>query len=371
MLNIKAYDGFDKNRYKQVYESQINFICGNDKNLKNRLKKEFENKIEIISISKEENDIVSYNQPSLILTYYDFDKIKKNKCYLKKNRIYIIDYENNEDFVSFNMFHETLHAICSVIPFLIKNNVTYEEKDNIINFNFLGSIGTIKNEINYKTGLIMQETLTDLLSFVSYSNNTNFINRINPNTILKDNIDVMNIIPSHYLLFSPFVRLAVAAFSNNPYVDYNEILENNDSVVFNKCKMNNGEILYSNDLLYGYVSNILHTKKVFDDIEGNDSFECMLGNLDEAYFKIYLDLVENEDFNDKMNFDNDNINNYLTLLTNFVFNKERVYLEKGLFNKKEAKDYLKNYIYLLNDICKTYNFNSISKNILCYRYKLS
>lgn len=334
-----------------ILDSIISLISGDNKIDQKRIEKLFEKKCDRIEIFDEPKETVGELVAGITHHHTDIKKLVNFKRdYTNSSYTYIYKNDCNSkrdlEIHYHTIAHEIVHHMTTIVPILYKKVFLIEVKKQSMYYCDSGTVAKRDfNTFRDKThiyGNMYNEVLTDLIAYIAVTYNSNLIDsdKINANDVLSKNDMIDNI--SSYQYCAPFVRLALAAFSNDPNEDFDELIKTNKSIFLNKKKINHFKSLYSNDLLFGFMYYPLHIKHKFDEIQGTDSYDKFMDLTDSIFSNIikYYQLPKKESLE------------YLKILTEFVNNKTKLYIKNGYFTKKEAELYNKKYLLLSDSFLK-------------------
>lgn len=139
-------------------------------------------------------------------------------------------------------------------------------------------------------------------------------------------------------------RLALAAFNNDPNVDYDKMISEGQNLFFSRIKGRNGEVMMKNDLLYGYMADPLHTKREFEKIAGPGSYDKFMYALDEVFNNtLTTGRIESK-----------KIKQYMKVLPSFLNLKLKRYKELGIYNDEDIVKLTSNFNKIWNEMKKEY-----------------
>lgn len=336
MSGIKLLDKF---KYKKIindsYDQVLSLIWGG-KNINVML--DFLTALRLVNLKSIE--IIPYDQSingpnpecdGLAIAYSkkDYKILIKGVKSLDKNSIKKISIE---------MFHEFFH-ICQ---FALANNTikcTELTDESGVSQNLHYNIYQIPNDgtTPYCTGITLSEIFTELIVTFSVENYSKE-NSFSFNYFLKNNYNLEN---STYDYLLTLIKLMLSAMSNDPYINYDETIKRGEGIFDQQTQMNNGTILYSNDLMYGMLFNCLHVKVTYDKIMGKGEYEKLTSKVEQVLSVIM----------EKRYIDPWIIKSIILDLQKFLNLKCKFYMFKGYMNYEQAKDIIINF-YKMLDIAK-------------------
>lgn len=351
-----------KTIYNEALECNLKLICLGNKKLEDKLRKSIKEKEGEIILYDKENNVVTQKRPGLTNLLINKEKLLKNEeNYIESFNVYLYD-PKNYDINSIkrklhNSSHESFHVFSAIIPPIIKDNSSNFISNNIVYYNAMGCVGAFTNTGIVRYGKMIKETLTDILTTLSLTqfNDYFYNNKITPNRILKEKFDQTEYMSTGYSSFTAITKLLIAAFSNNPNDDYDAMLLNNKNIFFSNRNLNNGEKLFDNDLLFGYIACPIHIKDKWEEIKGINSYDEFCNKIDNA-FDNYLKTSK---------IDGSAIENTINEINDFFNKKIIMYVKRGRFTSDEANDLVDNYNAVLREIQEEYRpvSNNIRKDI--------
>ena len=365
-MRIVKDDGIDDSFFYSALNSDLDLVCGDRLTVRNKINSRLEDKLENIIIFSKENSFVTKKSPGSTIFGINMDNVlKKERDYLQNIKVLIYDpikYDvDSSKELSGIYAHELFHTLSLIVPGMIKSNsIIYEDSDNSLYINAGGKVEKISSKGNEIYGHMFNETLTEMLGIValSYRNSKQINNGINANTILKEKYTKWNDSRSAYIFFTSLTRLALAAFSNDPDEDFDNIVKTKNSIFFAKREMKNKEKYYRNDLLYGYLANPLHIKEKFEEIEGPHSYDYFMLGIDEV-FNYYLSTG---------NMDYASIKAYMMILPDFMNKKMDLYKKIGLLSFEEADKLISNFNIIWNEMQEEFGVHFTGKEISNFRF---
>lgn len=181
--------------------------------------------------------------------------------------------------IHYSFAHEICNSFTTYLP-RYKKNRGYKDKKGNVKKPFMGSIYEVskKGEKNIY-GSMFNVTAIDMITEMSIrANNGENINNIFSTKYDNENMDI-----EAYSLFTSITRLAIAAFSNNPCVNYDIAYENGRELFNAKSYVSNEDKLWANDFLYGILYDPTHIERVFDRYMGEGSYKKVCLDLDKAF----------------------------------------------------------------------------------------
>lgn len=228
--------------------------------------------------------------------------------------------------------HELLHAHVAAIQ--KENPISYHKNGN----NYTGIAGYICNSDDLSHngnkrvyGLFLMEALTEILTDVAMASFDEQYKlehpNVNANTILKTSYNGLSSENNAYI---PMAKLMIQVFSNCGNIDYSKIIEHSDNkgLCSFKIKTDTNKIIRSNDLLYGYMYNPIHTLEMYNEILGDSAYINLLSKFDR--------IKNNNHINKAI------VEELLHDLSVFSIKKSSYLVKKGILTNKEATQLLTN-----------------------------
>ena len=251
---------------------------------------------------------------------------------------------NQYRFIKQEFAHEFCHSIAGILPRIysaypngiIKNGIFYKN-----------SRGKIK-ETNVTTGKLVgrglygkmfNETMMDIITMMAI-NTFDTPNAPTVDDILYTKYDLWNGANTGYSIFTSITRLAIAAFSNNGAINYQNVI-NRGGGIFEICtRMNNGELYRTNDFLYGILFDPLHIEEEFDKFMGNGAYRIFCEYLDQ----LFVSSLQGQEIS------SDAVKEIMFFLPEFLNRKMAYYLKKGIITRKDADRILSNFNRIWNQM---------------------
>lgn len=217
---------------------------------------------------------------------YSQGEMSEEECTIYRNGNYFINllgYKNTtveeQRDIQYHFTHEICNSITNYLP-RFKKNKGYKDKKGNVKKPFMGNIYEVSKKGN-KTlyGTMFNVTAIDMISTMSLKAN----NGENIKDIFNKKYDNEGMGIESYSLFTSVTRLAIAAFSNNPCVNYDVAYENNIELFNAKSYVSNEDKLWANDFLYGILYDPTHIERVFDRYMGEGSYKKLCLDLDKAF----------------------------------------------------------------------------------------
>ena len=357
---IYSSTGIDNTIFEEAYRCNLNLVCAGNNKLRRKLEKRVDEKVETVRIISypDKNEGIDKKTPGVTDTEYKVNEyiVNKKKDILVSANVAI--YDNKKyDLKGLREIlhvegHELFHVLSSVIPGIMKDNINVFVDNDKVYYNALGYYCINSKEGFKKLGVMFCETLTDILTTVSLNSyNKDYNHMVDANTIFRKNYNTWKQYVSGYSFFTSLTRLAIAAFSNDPNADFDEMINNDNNIFFGRVKCRNGEFLIKNDFLYSYMADPMHVKREFEKIEGNGLYDTFLESIDAEFNKT----IKTGHMNKKI------IKLYMQVLTSFFNSKLDKYYSEGLFNLEDVIKLTNTFNEVWNEVQKEYGI-FFSKN---------
>lgn len=202
-------------------------------------------------------------------------RLSTGKCHKDNNEEYYIEITGypqiNEIRAKKNAIKTFLEIFTDLIPTLEEQSPS---EDDILKST---TMGLIKNENdNQLYGNFFHEMAMEIIANIAINQS------LSSNTSIKD---ILTKIPSEWecddtinSTFINIIQLTIAAFSNNPNINYDELSDLNLSI------FNTNTTLKDNDFLYGIIWNPLHIEKEFDKYMGKGFYKTFCDCIDTIYY---------------------------------------------------------------------------------------
>lgn len=320
MTVYESQNNLDRNLVRESLNPLLKIIFGiNHSKENNDFIELFEQKVKriIISPAKNTNKVIGNyiknkdETYSVVISGYS----EMNKTTAKKNAIKIF-----------------IEIFTDIIPKLNKD-------ENIPNSNEIKTNETDlikvydKNLLSNKTyGTFFHDMAVEIISSIAINQSPFFDHTIeeilteNPHKWENDN----TINPD----FIKIIQLTIAAFSNNPNINYDELSDMNLGIFDTNTTMHDNTILKDNDFLYGIIWNPLHIEKEFDKYMGEGFYKIFCDYIDTIY---YNELIEDKKITKK---EKKLISDILASFMNLRIND---YISNGMISIDEAKKIRNNF----------------------------
>ena len=256
------------------------------------------------------------------------------------------------DWLRHEITHELCHSYADTLPSIYSINPDGVVKNGVLYKNNAGMI----EETDAKTGeyvgthfygKMFNETTMDIIStigLVSFDERFKGSGKI-ADTVLRENYSQWGNVSTGYSMLTSITRLAIAAFSNNAIISYEDMIKKNLSIVTTDIVMKNGEKLKANDFLYGILCDPQHIEKEFDKFMGDGSYRNFVRLLD----KIFLTFLKTKKILV------DDVKKVMNVLPDFANKKMAFYMRNGIVGDNERRILISNFNYIWNSMMKEYS----------------
>jgi len=279
----------DKEEFKKVFEYNLRLLCG--KNYAKMI--EVRNKLNSSITSIE----IIPNMPNNYLDSRRRDGETKCNALNGTSEILMKGYlgapEYKYDSIQHTFSHEISHAIYCIMN---RSQDRVNSNGNIMHWigkcngeKFIGGGGTLVSIGTKKRyGKLFEETLMDIRTSIGLAEFDENYQARNPgvtaDTILNKNINKWsNNTYTGYSTMTSITRLMIAAFSNEPNINYHYWIQRGEPIDTIKCRRLDGSIMYANDFLYGMMYDPIHIMEEYDKYMGEGAYLELLKSSDKIY----------------------------------------------------------------------------------------
>lgn len=272
----------------------------------------------------------------------------------------------NYQFTIHEFIHEYWHAILNAGSFITgdskysRNHIGQDGKlykkvngDGVVQI-----IDPVTNEVKKEYGLMFLETSADIFTTLSLMAFEPMFPRegVNVDTVFEKHFNEWGDSPTGYSVFTTLTRLLIAAFSNNGYISYQDLVNEGYSVFYSKVKNDNGTTAYLNDYLYGIVSDPLHIEKSYDKFMGKGSYEQLCTLMDS----VFREYSNTRTFTPKMRLQ---IKKFIITVADFSNKKLGWELQSGIININTKNSIVSKFNRIWNTIAYEYGFNVTQEDL--------
>ncbi|MDE6292547.1 MAG: hypothetical protein K2L98_02575 [Bacilli bacterium] len=248
-------------------------------------------------------------------------------------------------------FVDLLHeVISSKSARIIRDGFLYENcitKDGILHKNCTGKIIEIDSKTGELVGIygkMFNETTMDIITAMAINCFDSNGRVASVDDILRLNFNDWRIERTGYSIFTSITRLAIAAFSNNGFINYQSAVDKGLSIFDGTTTMANGDTYKINDFLYGIVFDQLHIEEEFDKFMGSGSYKIFCGYLDSLFS---LSLSEKK-------LPSGEVKRVMNILPDFLNKKINYYRQSGILDLKGADKIVGNFNQIWNSMQQEY-----------------
>lgn len=271
---------------------------------------------------------------------------------------------SHHKFIRHEGIHEICHAFADILPLIYdaapreQNGITYRNQMGMISQRDTKT-GKFVGQQYY--GKMFNETMMDIFSTIGLASyDPSFRGEgITADAILKSNYKDWKNATTGYSMFTSITRLAIAAFSNNGKINYNDLIEQGYGIVDVNTKTESGEILKANDFLYGVMCNPMHVEEEFDKFMGEGTYRIFNEYLDRLFLM----------FQGKEKIPAEEVKRVMNFLPDFLNRKCRYNVTNGIYTQTEANDIIGNFNGIWNAMQQEYGayFNADEINDIARR----
>ena len=256
-------------------------------------------------------------------------------------------------FLEHEATHEFCHAFVDLLPLAFAKQKEGYIRNGVHYKNVMGLI----QEKNEKTGKLVgqhyygkmfNETMMDIISTMGLASfDENFSGHITADDVLKKDYTQWEKARTGYSLFTSITRLAIAAFSNNGFVNYNNIIKSGNGIFDVETNTSTGKILKANDFLYGIVYDPQHIEREYDKIMGDGEYRKFAHYVDGLFA-----IMQNRKMKEIPVHD---VKKIMNILPDFLNKKCQYYLQHGIMDGTGITAIIGNFNRIWNSMQSEYN----------------
>lgn len=341
----------DKEEFRKVLSYNLQLVCGkwckdNDAEIQEMLSE--------LNKSIKSLETVNYGANEYLDSRREVGETMSNS--IGQSKIYMKGYNNAPTYIynsiQHTFSHELFHAIyalmnrCNDRIDLEGKRIFWIGKAN--GKSYIGVGGTLcdRNAPN-KYGKLFEETMMDMkasMALAEFDKEYQLKNqKVTADTILSDNISKWgNYYDSSYKKMVSLTQLMIAAFANEPDINYHYWIHSGQPMDKLKSRRKNGEIIYANDFLYGMMYDPIHIMEKYDKYMDEGAYINLLKFIDE---KIYYGCIDSDKIDAK--------------------SMKKAMATIAEFANKRMTDFIKNGVFSIDEYGKLRNkFNTIWNSIL-------
>lgn len=278
----------DKEEFFKIFQYNMKLLCGDNQAKKNAVGKEILEalkKVEIVPNGANET--------------LDKERLEGNTIITGagNSEIYMKGFKSTPEFMynerKHTFSHELWHAIYAKMN-RSKDGVNSEGKRILWvgksnePFYFGAGAAIAERDTGKRYGKLFEETMMDIKVSISLAEFDSEYQMkkpgVNTDVILSEHIDKWsNNDQSGYSALSSITRLMIAAFANEPDLNYHSCIQNGAPIDDLKVKKSNGTIMYANDFLYGMMYDPIFIMEEYDKYMGDEAYINLLKTTDSIY----------------------------------------------------------------------------------------
>lgn len=264
---------------------------------------------------------------------------------------------SQQEWIKHEGTHEFCHSFADLLPQYFSNHkdgiikegtLRQGNKIKIFRQNHMGMIKETDlsgNPVGQRYyGKMFNETMMDIVTSMAINAFDSPGNIRTPNDILEKPINQWGNAETSYGIFTSITRLAIAAFSNTSFSDYQSVINSGYGIFDTNVTMKNGEKYKTNDFLYGILFDPLHLEEQFDKFAGNDEYRRFCEPLD----RMFLQNLE------KRKVPSEHVKYIMNVLADIINKRMKYYLEKGIIEASESNKIISNFNNIWNSMQTEY-----------------
>lgn len=352
-MNFSFSCNKDKEEFLKILQYNLKQLCGNDKEKINRYKTLITNAIKTVKIVP--------NGPD---EYLDNKRLNGETIStgLGISDIYMKGYCNAPEFkynqIKHTFSHELWHAIYAIMN---RSKDGFDAKGNrrlwvgkINGKYYFGAGGTIaERDTGKRYGKIFEETMMDIKASITLNEYDSEYKNSNPGVTMNDIISQhvekwSNNDKTGYAEFLSITRLMIAAFANEPDVDYHYWIQKGEAIDDLKTRRLDGTIMYVNDFLYGMMYDPIHIMEEYDKYMGEGEYLNLLKITDTIY---------EQGLSSSKKIDSSLVKQVMMKISHFANLRTSDLKLKGIFSDDEIRRLSGNYNRIWNHVQKEYGIH--------------
>lgn len=167
---------------------------------------------------------------------------------------------------------------------------------------------------------------------------------VTADTVLKTNYKNWGDASTGYSVLTSITRLAIAAFSNNGSINYQNLIGQGYGIVDINTKTRSQRILKANDFIYGIMCDPMHIEQEFDKIMGEGSYRIFAEYLD----RLFLNYQKTKSLSPI------EVKRVMNILPDYLNRKCNLYLTNGTFSQEEINRIIGNFNVIWNSLQQEY-----------------
>ena len=256
-------------------------------------------------------------------------------------------------FIEHEATHEFSHSFVDLLPLIfsetndgyVKNGVRYKNSMGLIEER---NVKNGKLVSHHYYGKMFNETMMDIISTMGLASFDNtFDGHITADDVLKKDYTQWENEKTGYSLFTSITRLAIAAFSNNGFVNYDHIIRSGNGIFDVETTTINKTSLKANDFLYGIMFDPLHIEREFDKFMGDGEYRKFAHYLDALFIILQQQRKHEIPIHD--------VKKIMNILPDFLNKKCQYYLQNGIMNQEQVGAIIGNFNKIWNSMQQEYS----------------
>ena len=251
--------------------------------------------------------------------------------------------------------HEYSHALCNYLGHLMEpNGKKFVDRNGEVYTKRNGAGQIIyTNDTTLETillGNMFTETFADMLTTMALiTKDPNYPNKnVTVDTVLKQHVDTWGDAQTGYSIFTSLTRLMIAAFSNAPTINYQTVVDNEQSICTINAITNAGKRVRANDFLYGMVFNPMEIEKKYDFFMGTGAYIDLCSRIDAVFDEYLKTGVYTAHMKEEIKY-------FMTVLSHFCNAKKKYNLGCGIWDINDANAAVSNYNKVWNKLQSEYS----------------
>ncbi len=332
MIKYNFSSPLDAKLVNDAYNRLFKLIFGeNNGNISNLYKDYFNENVKEVNVFKQ-GDVTGHLDEEIPgICRYDRDG---------KLIIEMLGTEGSNDSQREWLEHEATHEFCHSFADLVPSFFGKDEsviKGDLLLSNHAGMImernaatGELTGQNYY--GKLYNETMMDIISTMAIKLDKGE----SISDVLISDVTQWRSAQTGYSVWTSITRLMIAAFSNNGFIDYDEIANQKYSIFDVNTKMRNGEVRKANDFMYGILFNPLHIEEEFDKFVGLGTYRTFSELLDTAFLTKQLS--------------SELVKLIMEILPNFVNARCNYYLRSEMMSQNDVNAIISNFNKIWNSL---------------------
>lgn len=349
-MNCKFSCDKDKEEFLKILRYNTRLLCGNDLVEMDRVGNKIIEHIGSLTIVPNGSD--EYLDSRRLSGETISTSLGNSDIYMKGYKL-APEFKNNQ--IKHTFSHELWHAIYAFNNrrkdgFSSDGKRLYwvGESKGIKLFGVGGNL--VERETGKRYGKLFEETMMDIKASMCLAEFDHEYQigkpRVNADVILSENIsNWSNCDETGYAHLSSITRLMIAAFSNEPNINYHYWIQKGEAIDDMKTIRLDGTIMYANDFLYGMMYDPIFIMEEYDRYMGDGAYLELLKNTDIIYEQ---ELAFDKKIDTKL------MKYIIVEITKFANLRMKDLKNKGKFSDSEIKNLSGNFNKIWNSMQKEY-----------------